>query len=217
MTHPTARPAARALAAAALTLAAAQAGAQTTYLGTGAALPGARSAFLAALQHDAESALATNGTTVAFGTFATATLAGGTVTRGYIDEAGAGANAALTLTFDRALTGFGGDFAGLGTCCGNSPFPLGTLRFTFYSGATQIGTAQATVTAANSFFGAVTTFQFDRVELRANQGDAFTIDNLAVGANPVVTATPEPGTWALLATGLAGVAGAARRRRVRTA
>ena len=72
--------------------------------------------------------------------------------------------------------------------------------------------AQTTFPSANAFLGAVTTLAFDRVELRAISGDTFETDNLAVGANQIVRATPEPEARALLAAGLAALVVSSRVR-----
>lgn len=56
------------------------------------------------------------------------------------------------------------------------------------------------------------TYQLEGLVQNAIDGgypSTLTVDNLAVTS----TATPEPGTWALMITGLVGVAGMARRRR----
>jgi len=54
---------------------------------------------------------------------------------------------------------------------------------------------------------------FRYVSSNASNADYIGIDTVSASATSVTTPVPEPGTFALIALGLAGVAGAARRRK----
>jgi hypothetical protein len=219
--------AARAVAAtllAAATLAAtAPLGAQTTYFGqTTAPAATARAAFLASLGTVAQNDLTgLTGTAIPLGApFGTATVGGATISNERIGAVGLGATAAASIVFAAPLTGFGASFFDVGSCCANLPYPDATLVLTFLSGASVIGTVTqqfgttAQLRAQPAFLGVSGLAPFDRVEVRTNNGDQFSIGQLAVGtgAAPVSTA-PEPGSLALAATGLVALGGALRRRR----
>jgi hypothetical protein len=219
MSASTRRPAlAAALAAAALAaaaLAARPAAAQTIYFGAGA-----RAAFTAAALTPVTNDLDSGGPTYGFGALGTGTVTGNGIAtnNGYIFASGGGIPVpAFTLTFSNALGAFGADFTGLGTINTDFPFPAGEARFTFYNGAATVATIAQNFgpSGATAFFGVTGLAAFDRVEVRTNVGDEFTTDDVVVGAAaaeapPAVV--PEPGTWALLGTGLVALAGAARRR-----
>ncbi|MDF1505461.1 PEP-CTERM sorting domain-containing protein [Roseisolibacter sp. H3M3-2] len=205
----------------ALTVAAGLAGtrplpAQTTYFGAGA-----RAAFAAAAATPVANDLGAAALAVPFGALGTGTVSGTGIAmiNGSLFATGGGEVPAYTITFSQRLGAFGADFASLGTCCGERPFPLGEARLVFFDGASVVGTfvRDFGTGGATTFFGVAGLAGFDRVELRTNVGDEFTTDDLMVGAAAVGQApgqvVPEPSTVALLGSGLLGLAAAARRRR----
>ena len=95
-------------------------------------------------------------------------------------------------------------------------FTAGTITF-FGANDAALGTIATTLRPGEStFFG----WQNGAGEIRRVHFEGFypsgassaDIDDITFGVGATTT-TPEPGTWALLATGLAGVVGVARRRR----
>lgn len=204
-------------------------GAQTTFFGqTPAAAASARDAFAASLGVVAERDLVgVAGTAIDFGAaFGTATVVGASVSGARITTVGAGSTAAFALRFAAPLTGFGATFTDVGSCCAGLPFADAVLTLTFLDGASTVGTiarqfgTSAELRGQAAFLGVSGLAAFDRVEVRTNVGDQFSVSRPVIGAGaggtPVST-VPEPGATALLATGLAGLAGtgAARRRAVR--
>lgn len=135
-----------------------------------------------------------------------------------------GAPTVATLEFSRMLDGIG--FWGI-----DASQPLSTVTISGFAGSDQVftyvldardydirwddnGGASNTTNGNAFFFGHRGETAFDRITIATNSSgdiDGWAIDNLAVSA---VSTVPEPGTVALLATGLLGLAGvgAARRR-----
>lgn len=136
----------------------------------------------------------------------------------------------IRFSFARGLTAFG--FSGIGNWTGGY-----SLTLDLFAGSTLVGTLTRTGEAGGfgyrnsgpTFLGLSSTTPFDAAVLRSGGRDRYGDYDIGfainlTGANPApqaglpaATVTPEPGTVALLAAGLLGVGGAARRRRVRTA
>lgn len=213
-----ARTALAGLAIAAAAPIAAPLGAQTLFFGADA-----RDAFAAAATAPATNAIGTAGPTYEFGSLGTGTVTGNGIAtnNGYIFGTGGGLpTPAYTITFSQALGAFGADFTGLGTMNTDFPYPAGVAEFTFFSGASTVGTFTQSFgsTGALVFLGFTDLPAFDRVEVRTNVGDEFFTDDVIVGAPSVSTpppsVVPEPSTVVLVGAVLAGLAGVARRRPV---
>ncbi len=90
-----------------------------------------------------------------------------------------------------------------------SGYDFATVQFLFFLGGNPVGSSgilapSGTPTFLASGFGGLV----DRVEIDTPSPDFWVMDDVTFNG----TETPEPGTMALLATGLIGLAGAARRR-----
>jgi hypothetical protein len=126
---------------------------------------------------------------------------------------------------DRVTPGPGGDITTfsylLGTLSGaggtwdTSPAGEGT-RITITLNLTGGGTQTvSTIGPIDGFFGWTSSLPFDSFTLSAGNhsgsAETFDLDDLKLAAAPV--ATPEPGTLALVGTGLVGLGAAMRRKR----
>ena len=194
-------------------------GAQTTFFGAGA-----RDAFLAAATTPVANGIDDAGPTYGFGALGTGTVSGNGIatTNGNVFASGGGLPVpAYTISFSSALGAFGADFSGLGTINADFPFPAGVAEFTFFNGATVVGTVARNFGASGAkvFFGVTGLAAFDRVQVRTNVGDEFLTDDVVVGAallaSPPSTTAPEPTTVVLVGAGLVGLVGVSKRRATR--
>ncbi len=189
--------------------------AQTIHFGAGA-----RDAFLAAATTPATNGIADAGPTYVFGALGTGTVSGNGIatTNGNIFASGGGLPVpAYTISFSSTLGAFGADFSGLGTINADFPFPAGVAEFTFFNGASTVGSIaqQFGSTGATVFFGVTGLAAFNRVQVRTNVGDEFLTDDVVIGAalvaTPPATTVPEPTTVVLVGAGLLGLVGIRRR------
>ena len=189
--------------------------AQTIHFGAGA-----RDAFLAAATTPVTNGITGSGLTYDFGALGTGTVSGNGIatTNGNIFASGGGLPVpAYTISFSSTLGAFGADFSGLGTINADFPFPAGVAEFTFFNGASTVGTIaqQFGSTGATVFFGVTGLAAFDRVQVRTNVGDEFLTDDVVIGAAlvaaPPATTVPEPTTVVLVGAGLLGLVGVRRR------
>ena len=169
-----------------------------------------RAAFVAAFGATASNnlnALGPGSTIIPFGALPTGTLNGAFVLPPILPNP----LSAFTIVFSQPINGFGADFTS-----GDPSTALG-VKLSFFNGATPVGGSEfgnfgTTFLGARPCCGA-----FDRVVIENSTlyaGGYQFLDNLTVGVGrPGVSAVPEPATLALVASGLALVGGAARRRR----
>ncbi|MCU0649320.1 MAG: PEP-CTERM sorting domain-containing protein [Gemmatimonadaceae bacterium] len=142
-------------------------------------------------------------------------------TKFYETSAGAGApETNFRLNFNAPTAAFG--FYGVDVGDFSAQF---SLRVTLVGGATEDWVLPYTASQGQNsardgsilFAGFVDTRQFTAIEFRANNpgvnDDVFAFDNFTVASLRQVQIVPEPSTYALMATGLIGLVGIARRRR----
>ncbi|MBI3792600.1 MAG: PEP-CTERM sorting domain-containing protein [Gemmatimonadetes bacterium] len=137
----------------------------------------------------------------------------------YLETQSASSGSTFSISFSAPVAAFGffgtdiGDFGS-------------QLSLQFWLGGSVIDTWLLPYVAASSYdptldgsamyVGYINTGLFDRVDfLGTNGSDYFGFDDMTVGSLQQVNTAPEPGTWALMATGL-GMAALVMRRRRRT-
>ena len=86
------------------------------------------------------------------------------------------------------------------------------VNFNLFLSNALVGTSSSlTVSGTPTFLASGYAGAVDRVEVYSNRNDFYVMDDVTIGA--AVVATPEPASLGLMATGLVGLFGVARRRR----
>jgi hypothetical protein len=158
-------------------------------------------------------ALGPGSTLIPFGVLGTGALTGAFLFPPILPNPGS----AFSITFSQLINGFGADFSADGTSNPSAPLEV---RLQFFNGATPVGGSEfgnfgTTFLGARPCCGA-----FDRVEISVGtqySGGFVFMDNPIIGVDAAAVVTPEPATLALVASGLALVGAAARRRQRPTA
>ena len=123
---------------------------------------------------------------------------------------GAVAPGTLTITFAQPVTAFGFTSSDIG----DSASPAGALRLTtntgtYASGVDVLNLAAVRPSGATQFLGLAQAQPFTQVQLSFGGFDeAYGLDKVYLATSAV----PEPGSWALMALGLAGLAAWTRRK-----
>lgn len=108
----------------------------------------------------------------------------------------------FSLAFENPVSAFAADFAGLQT---------GPVLYDIWTDIV-IGNNVLTPATNSKFFGLISDTPFSVVEFRPRHYTGFGMDNVSY-SNSAPSQVPEPGTLALLASGLAGAAFSKRRGR----
>lgn len=128
--------------------------------------------------------------------------AGSTYVGGFLDTVTG--DRLLTVTFDGTVSSFGFDTNNL------APIVEVVVNFTDATTQTFTGSANASGMQFFGFTSAASDIASVRIGSLSNSTFSFAVDNFTFGE---VSAVPEPGTYALMALGLAVLGSAAARRR----